>query len=234
MNDGTYGYLITIATNTVSQITDTDFPNGVKQAGYTDGYFMVTGNGSQQFYISSLLDGATWDGLDFASAEGSPDNTVGLVINHREVWLFGSNSAEIWVDTGSASFPFERTGNAFIEYGCSSALTIAKLADTVFWLGGGDIASGIVYMANGYTPNRVSTNAVEFAILSYGDLSTAFATTYQQEGHTFYCLTFPSAGKTWCYDVSSTLWHERDYTSPTTGISTQWRPVVLSRLTASI
>jgi hypothetical protein len=146
------------------------------------------------------------------------------------VWLFGANSAEIWVDTGSASFPFERTGNAFIEYGCSSADTIQKLNDTIFWLGGGNIGSGIVYTASGYTPNRVSTNAVEFAIASYGDLSNSFATCYQQEGHTFYCLTFPTVGKTWVYDVSTTLWHERDYESPTTGISSQWRPSCIESL----
>jgi hypothetical protein len=32
---------------------------------------------------------------------------------------------------------------------------------------------------------------------------------YQQDGHEFYVLTFPTADKTWCYDVTTQLWHRR-------------------------
>ena len=217
--DGAAGYLVSTAGATVAQITDSDFPNGVRRADYNDGYFLVAGDGSQKFYISSLLDGAGWDGLDFASAEGAPDNTVGLIVDHREVWLFGDTSAEVWVDTGNAEFPFERSGNTFIEHGCAAAGAIAKLDNTVIWLGG----AGIVWRANGYTPMRISTHALEYAIASYGDISDAFALTYQQEGHGFYVLTFPTAGKTWAYDVATQMWHERAYSTPDTGIESQWR-----------
>ena len=222
--DGSSGYIIDTAAATVTSIADGDFPSGVKRAAYSDGYFIVSGKAdSQQFWISSLLDGATWDGLDFASAEGAPDNTIGLIVDHREVWLFGDTSAEVWVNTGSATFPFERSGNTFIEHGCAAAGTVAKLDNTVFWLGGGDTGTGIVWRANGYTPTRVSTHALEYAIDTYGDVSDAFAFSYQQEGHGFYVLTFPSVGKTWVYDVATQLWHERAYTTPDTGIESQWR-----------
>ena len=221
--DGTAGYIVNVLTSTLTNITDTDFPYGVKRATYQDGYFAVTGDGSQKFYISSLLDGATWDGLDFASAEGSPDNTVGIISDHRELWLFGKNSAEVWVNTGSSEFPFERSGNTFIEHGCAAAASINKLDNTVFWLGQDDRGTGIVWRADGYTPIRVSTHAVEQAIASYGDVSDADAFTYQQEGHGFYVLTFPSAGKTWVYDAATQLWHERAYRDPSTGTLSRWR-----------
>tara|TARA_R110000782_G_scaffold55229_2_gene116489 strand:- start:623 stop:2047 length:1425 start_codon:yes stop_codon:yes gene_type:complete len=232
--DGTNGYLVTIATNSIVQITDPDFPNGVRQASYDDGYFLVAGNGSQSFYISKLLDGSSWEGLDFASAEGSPDNTIGLIVSHREVWLFGDNSAEIWVNTGNSAFPFDRTGNAFIEYGCASASTIQKLDSTVYWLGGGDTGSGMVWRANGYTPFRISDHALEFAIAGYGDVSNAYAVQYQQEGHSFYIITFPTVGKTWCYDVSTQLWHERSYVVPSSGLETQWRPSCVANIGTTI
>lgn len=222
--DGTAGYIVNTVTSTVIKIADADFPNGVKRAAYCDGYFLVTGDGTQKFYISSLLDGASWDGLDFASAEGAPDNTVGVIVDHREVWLFGDTSAEIWVDTGDAAFPFARSGNAFLEHGCAAAGTITKLDNTVFWLGGGETGPGIVWRANGYTPIRISTHALEYAIAGYGDISDAIAFSYQQEGHGFYVLTFPTAGKTWCYDVATQMWHERAYTTPSTGVESQWRP----------
>jgi hypothetical protein len=37
----------------------------------------------------------------------------------------------------------------------------------------------------------------------------AIGFTYQQEGHYFYVLQFPDAGKTWVYDMTSDTWHER-------------------------
>jgi len=35
------------------------------------------------------------------------------------------------------------------------------------------------------------------------------AYTYQQDGHSFYVLIFPSANTTWVYDVATGAWHER-------------------------
>lgn len=221
--DGSLGYVVDVSAATVSTITDADFPNGVKRATYQDGYFIVTGDGTQAFYISQLLDGGLWDGLDFASAEGSPDDTVGCISDHRELWLFGANSAEVWVNTGSSEFPFERSGNTFIEHGCASAASIEKLDNTVFWLGADDRGSGIVWRANGYSPVRVSTHAVETAIAAYPTISDALAFTYQQEGHGFYVLTFPSANATWVYDAATQLWHERAYRDMSTGALSEWR-----------
>jgi hypothetical protein len=42
-------------------------------------------------------------------------------------------------------------------------------------------------------------------------MSDATAYTYQQDGHAFYVLNFPTGGTTWVYDVSTGVWHERAY-----------------------
>ena len=220
--DGLAGWIVNVAASTLTQITDVDFPAGVKRASYQDGYFIVTGDNTQAFYISQLLSGGSWDGLDFASAEGAPDDTIGVISDHRELWLFGDRSAEIWINTGNSDFPFERTGNAFIEQGCAAAASIAKLDNTVFWLGADERGAGMVWRANGYTPVRISTHALETALAGY-TLSDAVALTYQQEGHNFYALSFPSAGKTWVYDAATQLWHERGYRDPSSGAMGQWR-----------
>lgn len=223
--DGMHGWLIDVKESTLVQITDDGFPNGVTRAAYQDGFFLVTGDGSGKFYINQTpYDGSQWNGLDFASAEGSPDNTVGVISDHREVWLFGGLSAEVWVNTGSSDMPFQRSGNVFIEHGCAAAGTVAKADNTVFWLGGDDKGAGIVWRADGYTPVRISTHAVERAIESYSTITDARAFTYQQEGHIFYVLTFPTTGATWCYDAATQLWHERAWRDPNTGRLTRWRP----------
>jgi hypothetical protein len=201
-------YIYNEVTNVFAQITDPDFPGAVT-VGYLDGYFVFNEPNSQRVWVTSLLDGLSVDPLDFASAEGSPDGLVGLIVDHREAWLFGTDSVEVWYDAGLPDFPLTRIQGAFNEIGCVAAFSIAKLDNGLFWLGTDARGQGIVYRANGYTGQRISTHAIEYAIAQYGDISDAIAYTYQQEGHAFYVLTFLSGDATWVYDVSTQAWHER-------------------------
>lgn len=221
--DGVGGWLV--QANVLTAITDVDFPAGVTKAAFLDGYFVVTGDGTQKFYINQdPYDGAAWNALDFASAEGSPDHTVGCIVNQLELWLFGSESAEVWSFTGNSTFPIERSGNTFVDVGTASADTLAKIDNSVFWLGSDSRGNGIVWRSQGYTPARVSNHALEHAIQGYTTVSDAFAFTYQQEGHGFYVLTFPTADATWVYDVASNTWHERQWRDPNTAAAHRWRP----------
>jgi hypothetical protein len=201
-------YIYNVSTLAFAQITDVDFP-GAGSVGYLDGYFVFNEPDSQKFWVTSLLDGTAIDPLDFASAEGYPDDVVALIVDHREIFLFGNTSVEVWYDAGTPDFPLARIQGAFMEVGCEAAYSVAKLDNSVFWLGSDARGRGIVYRANGYTPARISTNAVEYAIQSYGNITDAIGYTYQQDGHPFYVLIFPSAEATWVYDVSTQLWHER-------------------------
>ena len=201
-------YIYNVSTLVFAQITDVDFP-GAGSVGYLDGYFVFNEPNSQKFWVTSLLDGTSVDPLDFASAEGYPDDVVALIVDHREIFLFGNTSVEVWYDAGTPDFPMARIQGAFMEVGCEAAYSVAKLDNSVFWLGSDARGRGIVYRANGYAPARISTNAVEYAIQSYGNISDAIGYTYQQDGHPFYVLIFPSAEATWVYDVSTQLWHER-------------------------
>jgi hypothetical protein len=195
-------------TDTFQEITDPDFPGAVT-VGYLDGYFVFNEPDSQRMWVTALLNGLDVSPLDFASAEGSPDGIVSLNVDHREVWVFGTDSVEVWYDAGLQDFPLQRIQGAFNEIGCVAAFSVAKLDNGLFWLGCDARGQGIVYRANGYTGTRVSTHAIEYAIQSYGNISDAIAYTYQQDGHAFYVLTFPSANTTWVYDVATQAWHER-------------------------
>jgi hypothetical protein len=196
------------STGAFAEITDPDFPGAVT-VGYLDGYFVFNEPGSQRVWVTSLLDGTSVDPLDFASAEGSPDGLVSLIVDHREAWLFGNNSVEVWYDSGAVDFPLTRIQGAFNEIGCSAPYSVAKLDNGIFWLGSDARGRGIVYRANGYTGQRISTHAVEWQIQQYGSLTDAIGYTYQQDGHSFYVLVFPNANTTWVYDVSTGAWHER-------------------------
>jgi hypothetical protein len=199
-------YIYNEVTNVFQQITDIDFP-GAKTVGYLDGYFVFNEPTGQRIWVTSLLEGTQIDPLEFASAEGSPDGLVAVNINNREAWLFGADSVEVWYDAGLADFPLTRIQGAFSEVGCVAAYSVAKLDNSLWWLGTDARGQGIVYRTAGYNAQRVSTHAIEYAIAQYADISTAVAYTYQQEGHAFYVLSFAEA--TWVFDVATSAWHER-------------------------
>jgi hypothetical protein len=178
---------------------------------FINGYFIFNEPNSQKFWVTESYDGTALEGTSVANAEGSPDGLVSLIADHNELWLFGGNSVEVWYDAGlpPPGVPFQRIQGAFNEIGCAATYSVAKLDNSLFWLGADARGKGIVYRANGYTGQRVSTHAVEYAIAQYDNISDAIAYTYQQEGHSFYVLTFPSANATWVYDASTQAWHER-------------------------
>ena len=202
------GFIYNATTEVFAQITDPDFPGAVKVS-YLDGYFVFNEPNSSRVWVTSLLDGLSVDPLDFASAEGDPDGLVSLIVDHREAWLFGSNSIEVWYNAGLPDFPLQRIQGAFNEIGCEAPYSVAKLDNGLFWLGADARGRGIVYRANGYTGQRISTHAVEWQIQQYGSMSDAIGYTYQQDGHAFYVLIFPTAQTTWVYDVATGAWHER-------------------------
>lgn len=189
---------------------------GADRVDYVDGYFIFNVTGTQKFQITALL-GTSIDALDFATAEGAPDLLISLLVNQREVWLFGETSTEVFFDSGNADFPFERIQGAFIEQGCAAKYSPAKAAGAVFWLTANEHGQGMVVQATGYQPARISTHAVEYAIAQMSSIDDAIGLTYQQEGHTFYQLTFPTGNQTWVYDLTTQLWHERVWRDPADG-----------------
>jgi hypothetical protein len=201
-------YIYNNTTNAFGQISDPDFPGAVTVC-YLDGYFVFNEPNSQKMWVTTLLDGTSIDPLEFASTEGSPDGLLAVTSNFREIWAFGTNSIEVWYDAGATDFPLQRIQGAFNELGCAAPYSIAKMDNGLFWLGRDRRGQGIVYRANGYQGQRISTHAVEWQIQQYSDMSDAIAYTYQQDGHSFYVLIFPTANTTWVYDAATQAWHER-------------------------
>lgn len=214
--DGPDGWILTLSDNSFNQITGGGW-SGADMVCFVDGYFVFNDPQTGKYYITSLYSGATIDPLEFATAEGSPDDLIGVIALRKEVWLFGERSIEVVFNSGNADFPFERIQGAFIEYGCVSKGTIAKTANTVFWVGNDDEGHGVIWMATGYQPQRISTHAVETALQRYLDLSDAWAYTYQENGQYFYVLNFASANTSWVYDINLNQWHERAYFNMETG-----------------
>jgi hypothetical protein len=218
---GPYGYALDLTTNTLGAIADEAF-YGSNLVSYNKTVFVFTKPGSNVFYITTG-DGVKFDALDYASANSNAEPIIAHVVNHEELILFKSTTTEIWRAVSGGDFLFMRDTNAAIEKGCEAPYSVAALDNTIFWLGGDGDGGGVVWRLNGYTPERVSHDGLEYAIQNYARTDDAVAYSYQQEGHTFYVLSFPTAGATWAYDVATGFWHERAYRDPATGAFTRHR-----------
>lgn len=207
--DGGSVWIFTYATNAFVLVT-----SNIPVAGtinYIDGYFVVNQVNSAAFYLSNQFDGTTWDALEFASKESSPDFLSTTVSAFGQLVLLGQESMEIWTDTGNINFPFQRISGAVIKQGCAAPYSALAMDNTVVWVGRDKRGQGIVYRLDGFVPSRISTHAIEFILQQVSDLSQLRAYTYQQDGHTFYVLTGKGLNTTLVYDISTKLWHERAF-----------------------
>jgi hypothetical protein len=202
------GFIYNQLTNVFAQITDPDFPGAVTVS-YISNYFLFNEPNSQKLWVTELLEGTSVLPFDFTSADGNPDGVQAVNVDHREAWVFGNNSIEVWYDAGLPDFPLARIQGAYLEIGLASPYAVCKQDNTLFWLSQDDRGQGIIFRANGYSPQRVSTHAIEWQIQQYPTLSDAIFYSYQQDGHAFVVCIFPSGNATWVYDVSTGLWHER-------------------------
>jgi hypothetical protein len=203
ITSGSKGYLYDLNTNVFSFVLD-----GAARGGFVDGFFLALDPQTSTLKISNLENGAVWDPLDVAQRNAGADRWGGMLIAHKEIWLFGSQTTEVFYNSG-ASFPFVPNPSVFIDGGILAPDSAAMLDNAPAWLGQSRDGGGIVYRANGYTPQRISTHALEYALSTYETLTDAHGWTYQEQGHSFYVLTFPTADRTWVYDAATGAWHER-------------------------
>lgn len=212
MVDGVSGYVLTLGSGAFTKITDPDFYPS-ERVSFLDGRFQFTRKGTQQFFWSDGIDNATeFDSLGFASAESAPDNIVSHLVDHRELWLFGEYTTEVWYSNPVDQQPYQRNNGASIEVGCIAPHSPMRFDNSIVWIGSDKAGHGVVYKAgggSGYQPVRISTHNVEEALQKSADLSLARCFVHQDDGQTFYAIYLPDLETTWLYDASVNRWHER-------------------------
>lgn len=206
--DGADGYVLTLSSNAFAEITDIDWraTNWVESL---DGYFVFPASGTDQFFLSAIDNAINLDALDFASADASTDNLVTLRVSKRELFLFGTRSTEVWIDSGNADFPFTRYNSTPIDVGIVGARAAIRAADTLVFVGQTERGTGVVYEMQGHQPVPVSTQAVAEALASSSDLSQCTMWAYQRGNNEFVGVNAPGLDTTWVWDAATRQWHER-------------------------
>jgi hypothetical protein len=217
ITSGGNAYSYDLATNVLTL----EIAGDCLMGGGTDGYGVVFG--AAQFRISELFDLTTWDPTQFAQRSIQPDLWQAMICDpYGYITLFGSKTSESWSNTGAGSFFFAPDRSGLMEEGIAAPFSAKQAGKHKVWLATNGNGGYQVMAAQGFTPRRISHHALERAIAGYSVVSDAIGDTYEQEGHAFYLLTFPTAGVTWCYDFTTAAWHQRG--TWIAGAFTYWRP----------
>ncbi len=213
--DGVNKYVYNITTGSFAAQTD---PSGTTtdQATYQDGYGIFINKGTNQWFITDLLDFSNVDPLSFASSTTKPDNLIAVYALKQYVFLFGETGTEVWYNSGTTSldgttttFPFSRVAQNYLEQGCAAPFSIVLADNSLFWLSRSERGNGYIVRIDGPTPVVVSTTPINDMIDSFDTLSDCIAYSYQDRGHEFVVFTFPTADVTLVYDAVSKMWHTR-------------------------
>ena len=168
-----------------------------------------TGSG----FTYTLATAGAFNSLDIAATETISGNNVTLTVAHKNVWIFKNNGAEVWYDAGNSDFAFSEVPGVLIEHGCAAKYSVCSYDGSVFWLGQDRAGTAIIFQGTpAYQAQRISTHCIENILNGLDDITDAVGYIYQQDGHVFYVLNFPTADQTWVYDLATKLWHERVYT----------------------
>lgn len=219
ITSGNSGYILDLTSNALSNEV-----SNVTTGGMIDGFFVALDIASSTFKISDVLDGTTWDPTQFAQRSTAPDPWRAMLVKYPRIWLIGEHTGDVWYNAGTSPFPFAPISGVQIPYGIAAPFSLKTVGAAIMWLTHNENGDGQIVEALGYTPTVVSTEPVEYALSQYPRISDAVAYSYQDQGHEFYVINFPSAGATWCYDRTEGLWHERDSFDATTGTASAWGP----------
>jgi hypothetical protein len=213
VDGSTNGWQVTLSSNAFAQIVDgTGTFVGADRVDYLDTFFLFNKNATPQFIASDSL-ALTFDPLFFANKESASDLLASLIVVKREIALVGVRSTEVWYNTGAADFPFAEMPGVFIDRGLHALYSLAGYDNAAYWLSQDHRGKGIVVKMSGYEVTRISTYAIETEIAKFAASTDAVGYTYEIAGHAFYVLSFPTADKTWVYDITTSQpgdarWHE--------------------------
>jgi len=190
---------------TVLPATDGAFEGGTV-VDVNDNYFIYSRPESQQFAVSDLLSPITQP-LSFGSKFTSPDNLVSLIANNGQLYLLGEKSSEVWSDQGTFPLAYQRIPGSSTQQGIVAPYSVARVGTSFAYVSQNIRGLNQIVLMNGYTPQRISTHAVENSLLDQYT-SDAIAYTYQLEGHEVYVVSFPTIDITWAYDFTTQMWHK--------------------------
>lgn len=222
ITSGGNGYLFDLTTNTFSTITALA---GIATMGdYLGGYFLALNVATGTVRMSDLFDGTTWDPLQFFQRSAASDGWIGMKVN-QYLYLFGTETGEVWFNSGAFPIPFELHPSGRLQYGTAARWTPEVVGTSMCWLGAIQNGQGSVLRTSGFSVEVISDFSTHNRFDKFPIMADAIGDSYEEFGHIFYILTFPTANETWAFDTTTNMWAQRSTWNSATNHDDAWRPL---------
>lgn len=170
---------------------------------YINKQFIITGDNGL-FATSNVGDGTTYNALNYAEAEVSPDPLFRAYVYSQLLYLAGSKSVEPWWNSGTGNPPFDRQDSALMNIGIAGKHAITSTDQYMYWLN--DERQFV--QAVGSSARNISSSSISHKVEAYSSVSDCIASTCTFDGQTFIFWAFPAANKTLFYSETHNYWGE--------------------------
>lgn len=194
----------------LNQIVDVDFYSTTSVTVLNE-RFWLTRDDTNEFFASDVSDGTSYNPLSFGTAEWKPD-TVQIVVSKKSaLWVIGQSTMEYWQSYDDSIFPLRAVRGASQDIGILAKSSFAEIDDYFAFLSD----DSNVMLVDGTTVKQISD--LDFQTKIRGDGTSqnpGFTAAQIQEcvgfwvdtpQHKIFYLSFPTAGYTWGYDMSTGL-----------------------------
>jgi hypothetical protein len=220
-------YSYVLATNTFAATT---LAGGFTHLAFAGGYGFAFQSTTGKTFVSNLNDLTTWNAGTFFQRSLFADPLQAIFADSNNlVWCLGTDSFEVRYNSGVGTQPWVPLQGLVGAYGIAAPFAFSPFGSGNGWLARNREGIGPFVVTSGSTPQPVSSYAVNTAIAGYlrsSRIDDAEMLLYQQEGHTFANLSFPTPRATWSYDVEGQSWAERGTWNVRDGRYDLWAPRV--------
>jgi len=219
--------VLDLVTNTLGSAVTLPLTNAPVCVDFIDGFGLLLEADTVKVYFSALEDFESWDALDFFARNQTSDNFIAMKVLRDRIWLLGSQSTEVYFDSGAADVPFIPYPGAIMHEGCIAPWSVCTDGNSLFWLAENAQGRARFVKATDAQAQPISTEAIDFALASYTRLDNTEVLSYWQEGLNHLCWSCPSGGNcgiTWCYCPQTELWHQRGFWQQADACFDRWRP----------
>jgi len=169
---------------------------------YQDGYFIFDATGTGKWFISNVNDGTTFDSTEVGASNSRPDEVIATISKKSQIWVAGTETWEIFENTGAADFPFTKIPSVTIDdVGVGNRDTIVYNDNGIYFIGNDKLP----YRTEGYNLRIIGNDSVVQALENV-DLSQLSAFGFKWRSSFFYQINHPD-GYGLRFDSKTNLWH---------------------------
>ncbi len=205
-------YVYDMDTETLTQITDSAFPNHVSSAIALDNYTVVASDGA--VYVSLTTSALNWTGGETYSTTYKAAPVIALATLREQIFNFTTESIEVFINDGES--PYARLPRTSISRGLLAKNSLATFVNGFVFLSKSREGEAQVVFYDGWnTPEPLPDTSINTQINKATTLEDAYGYIQQtKSGKYWYYLTIPDLRKTFVYDFSTGMWHTRHSTAP--------------------